>query len=244
VCLFPRQASTPRSDADGQTRTAYSDVLPAAYCRRALFPACWEAYRRRRVFNSAYPNETHDSLLPSLGHEHKQGRLLPDASERLPRDKTIPARGTHSLEPSWRGRGFLFSGSWLKAWRTQSAIASASGVIVGGSRDLRARWVQGRRAEGGGRIRWIRAKVHSRLQFPGVVPATRPQRTLSHELSTTKSLLHPHPSPSSVLSSPTCKRLVSNGHAPHCRVCDADAHDCSAQEPTSKPGHEYRGSTG
>jgi hypothetical protein len=59
----------------------------------------------------AHPKDTHDRLWPSPSHEHKQVKLLPDASERLPLDKTIPARGTHSLAPSWRGLGFLFSGS-------------------------------------------------------------------------------------------------------------------------------------
>lgn len=51
----------------------------------------------------------------------------------MPLDKTMPARGTHSLAPSWRGRGLRFSGSWSKAARTQSAMASASTVMVLGA---------------------------------------------------------------------------------------------------------------
>ena len=51
-------------------------------------------------------------------------------SDYMPLDKTMPARGTHSFDPSWRGRGLRFSGSWSKAARTQSAMASASGVMV------------------------------------------------------------------------------------------------------------------
>lgn len=51
-------------------------------------------------------------------------------SDYMPLDKTMPARGTHSFDPSWRGRGLRFSGSWSKAARTQSAMASASGLMV------------------------------------------------------------------------------------------------------------------
>lgn len=42
----------------------------------------------------------------------------------------MPARGTHSLESSLRGRGLRFEGSWAKVERTQSAIASADMVMV------------------------------------------------------------------------------------------------------------------
>jgi hypothetical protein len=83
----------------------------------------------------------------------------------------------------------------------------------------------------------------TRWRIQSVVPATQSQRTLSHELSTTKSLLHLHLPPSSISFSSTCKRLVSNGHAPHRRICDSDAHDCSAEEPTSKAHLKYSGST-
>ncbi len=47
----------------------------------------------------------------------------------LPLDKTRPASGTHSLQPSAPDRGFRFSGSWSKVLRTQSAIASGDGVM-------------------------------------------------------------------------------------------------------------------
>ena len=113
--------------------------------------------------------------------------------ERLPLDKTMPASGTHSLEPSVRGRGLRLSGSWSKALRTQlamaSASASASGVIVvdvdfGSVWTLRDAWW---RELGGGRQARVQRSLgtflvpehracHTRLQIPCHVTPSAPLR--------------------------------------------------------------------
>src|SRR5690242_18091184 len=78
--------------------------------------------------DGTYPKETHASLPSLLYDKHKPQVLFGGWWDGY--DRTMPLKGTHSLEPSLRGRGLRLSGSCSKAASTQSATASALGVIV------------------------------------------------------------------------------------------------------------------
>lgn len=148
--------------------------------------------------------------------------------EQLPLDKTIPARGTHSLEPSSRRRGLRFSGSWSKAASTQSAIASPSVIVVMGLSGLPI----------------ARCPVMVEVRRPGTNEMRCPPRTFTVHDCVAPVLFVPfrrgtvRPLTCTLRSSPflppPCKRSVSHVYAPALRRLCGTAHSPSAQEPPRK----------
>jgi hypothetical protein len=89
----------------------------------------WDAYDMQSP-KTGLPKRNTRELAVFTGIVIVSNYYLPNATERLLCDKTMPASGTHSLEPSLRGRGLRFSGSWSKVSSTQPATASASTAMV------------------------------------------------------------------------------------------------------------------
>jgi hypothetical protein len=153
----------------------------------------------------------------SVSH-HNTGRMQ---QKQLPFDKTMPASGTHSLEPSLRGRGLRFSGSCSKVARTQSAIAFGSAVILLGDKSMQA-WC------GGG---------SGSSEVPGTNDIGCRKRTFTRSQSllplcrthSAPVIRHNHPRTRSFFSSPQCKRSVSHVHAPAAfRRIRGTAHGCTS----------------
>jgi hypothetical protein len=163
----------------------------------------------------------------------------------LPPDKTMPARGTHSLDPSVRGRGLRFSGSWSKVASTQSAIALASSVMVAGE-DCLQPWRGGGCSE-----EPERGCTRSR---PRIVlsPATSTPASLSlpchcRTRISTGATPYSCSRPVVFFFFPPCKRSVSHVHASAFRHLRGTAHGCpSAKEPPRKttPSTTVRGMQG
>jgi hypothetical protein len=133
----------------------------------------------------------------------------------------MPARGTHSLVPSSRGRGLRFSGSLSKVASTQSAIASASAVMLLALAECGGRGS----GEPGGHIPACSFKVtHCGFTI------TLSQLPVALAPDTYSALVHHYYSPSS-----PCKRLVSHVHASAVRRFRGTAHRrASSQEPPRK----------
>jgi hypothetical protein len=145
----------------------------------------------------------------------------------------MPAKGTHSLDPSMRGRGLRFSGSWWKVERTQSAMASAvswTGMMLCDSSLHAGRWWC--KLGGAGRANDIGARSDLHLSQPLSAPATLsplPCRSLI-ACGTLLIILLP-----ALLPSSPCKRSVSHVHASAFRRIRGTAHGCtSPQEPPRK----------
>jgi hypothetical protein len=96
------------------------------YGRIATWRLCSKHVRRK----SSLPQRDAGELVVFTGAMSVSHSACRMQQKRLPFDKTMPASGTHSLEPSLRGRGLRLSGSWSKVARTQSAMASAPKVMV------------------------------------------------------------------------------------------------------------------